>query len=1507
MSAAEGPTAYLLIGLGGLGFQAVRHASQLVARRGPGGHPGPVLCLGIDTDRTVLTDERLHAYEGLLLETGEFGSVMARPQDYPPVKDWLPGDLPILDPGRGVRGSRPLGRLAFFLHRRELERRITGTLARLGGADPAHPVECTPGSLQVLVASSLGGGTGSGMLCDLTYLIHRLVHAAALPCSFTALLVMGARPPRDEAISANVFAGMVELNHWMAHDSRYSYEYSSGERWETDCPPFEQVFLVAGNNLADEASLPPLFDQVAAQVGLWMWDDFAAVRDELNRRHHSYFRGTDLRGNPVCYFSCGSATLSLPLGDLRLAAHARLAAQVVNRWRTTLFHAGSGTSGDEERAHAESFLKSQELHTNSFRRVLRNALNSAFDGRFDLDRQTRRLAEGLARTPKFGVELVRELTELDESLSRQIASDAPDGAIGFLEQQTTRFLQERSQDLVNELSSFFRAGREQYLGFCVFLDELSERIGHCLNDLHEALNSGETAEMRLKDEKVKAIEEAAHHQPGLLDRWLRKVSNEPVERCLQALKDYHENRVRLCVDRQSLNAYLGLLDTLQRFSNGVNELLEYLDAVESELRSEEGRARGRLFAVPGEVLLTATEVEEFICEQCSPDRVSRATEELLAQVGQDLFSVPRTIPRAAWLGRILQVLQEGNSSPAPDVLTSFLAHHPGEAARDQIRILFERARPSMASSLAIPDYEPGTSLRVAYIGLKGGEDTDSEAGRTFLEHLSRLPTDNPVKVLPLSTPERVAFLRVSGGFPLDALDLHSHRRAYLQTLRLSRRGLHVRTDVRWRALGRPSASQVRILRESLAIGLHLGMLTERTRGPGDQIDRLESPRWPDLTALKSCLRLYADPLEALHVEGDFLAALHRWQDQRLDETGAEGYRRSLTADLRPLRFLGLDLDQALKDGVASFDERLEEKWPQWSRAIQRALQQEPSVATSDLISVPIGVRRWALLRFLQEHPEENLTYHAVSGKLELVSARDVETLERTWRRVQESAEADPEAFSENARALIGFLCTSLGFTPGEGIGLGNLRGIRVGTHGLRIKIPSRIPILVSRVPVLSQGDVEALRSLMEQGGPDSRFGLLLTLGDAQQNIQIIDEHLRTLLRYDVIVLTQMDLREVLRVRWRLKALVARILEQVDLTVVSPFVTEGPVPSSMFFGREGEIKEIVHRIETSSLALVGPRRIGKTSILQRVLASLRNRPRPVVYLDCQSIYDASSFLLTLASEYVPAQAHDDLSSPSAFRGLLDALRAGYAGAPVQFILDEVDLVLREDPEGAEGLFRAFRGAEGEEAAHFLFCGERTLLHKLRDPNSALFNFCHTMRVQFLEPRDAARLIAEPLEQMEVRWEDRDSSIERILEITSSHPNLIQRTCANLVEVLNRERTRMVKREHLDEVVADPSFLEDYLDTLWGRASETEKILILALEPDETASPPELRRRLQEDFEIELPAPSVVEAMENLCLYGILEKRGSRYQFAARHLPHLMREVMDVAEEIQLHKEMMLHGG
>lgn len=1505
MTLTNAPTAHLLIGLGGLGSQAVRRAAQVLARRAPSGHPLPVRCLGIDTDEGVAGPSHVDSYEGFLLGTAEFATVATRPHDYPPVTAWLPDEMPSVEPGKGVRGSRGLGRLAFFLHRRDLERRVAGTLARIGGADPAHPVDPTPQVLQVLLISSLGGGTGSGMLNDVAYMVHRLMRDVPIPYKCESILLMATRPTRDEAVAANVYSAMVELNHWMSADTNYAFEYSSGEVWDTSRPPFDQVYLLAAADLAENSERDLLFAQISAHVGLSLWEEYAPLQAEIARRQELFFRGADLRGNPVAYFSAGSATLNLPFKDLNLAMTARIAARVVNRWRTTLFRSGGGGSSEGTR-HAEHFLLSQNLTTASVRRGLEEDLLAVEGGRFRLSEQLARVREELAKAPLYAAPLARHLTELDGRLGRDFAADGPEGVAAYLGGRSADLLQNRSAALVRELSSFFRAGREEYLGFCVFLDQLSERISHNLNDLHEALSRREAGELRLADEKRAALQAVAQYDPGFLGRLVKKPRDGPVERCLQVLHDYHENRLRIYLDREALNVYLGLMDTLQRFSAGVTELLNYLDAVEQDLAAEESHAMERLFSVPGEVLLTRAEVDRFLNDQSSPERVARATENLLSQVGQDLFSLPRTTKRSVWVGRILTALMEAEPPPQADVVDRFLARYPGEAARDQLRILFERARPSVSPTTAIPDYEPGTEPRAAFVGLYGGAETGSSAKGLLQEHLARIPTEVPLTVLPILGRERVVFVRLSGGFPLSALDLHQYHRAYIQSLRLGRRRLHTRRDVRWRALGRPSRTQLQEMREALAIGLHLRMLQEASRG-GDPVERLESPRWPDLTSLRACLHLYADTFEAFHVELDFLTALRRWQDQKVDEIGAEGYRRALAGERHPLRFLGLDLDADLGRAVTSFDARLEEKWPQWKRAIARALQQEPSVAATDLVAVPVGVRRWAMLRYIQENPDESLTYHAASGRLELVSARDVETFDRHWRRLQESLEGDVETFGEHARDLIKFLCNCLGFTVGDALGLGNLRGLRVGTHGLRIKIPSKIPILISRVPSLSPEDVEALRSLMEQGGLDSRFALLLTPGDPRQNIAVIDENLRTLLRYDVIVLTQDDLRNVLRVRWRMKALVARILEQVDLTVVSPFVTEGPVPSSMFFGREGEIKEILHRIETSSLALIGPRRIGKTSILQRVLASLRNRPRPIVYLDCQSVYDAPSFMQQLAMEYAPAMTEAELASPAVFRNILEALRAGYAGAPVQFILDEVDLVLREDPEGAEGLFRSFRIADNEGAAHFLFCGERTLQQRLRDPNSALYNFCHSIRIQFLEPRDASRLIAEPMEQMEVRWEDMEGTLARILEVTSAHPNLIQRTCSNVVERLNQERTRTIKREHVEEVIADPGYVEEYLDTLWGRSSEVEKVLSLSFEPEEALSPPEIRRRLQEEHEIELPLPEVVDSLDTLCLFGLLEKRGSRYQFAARHFPHLVREVMDVTEEIQLHKEMMMHGG
>src|SRR6185295_8586634 len=77
-------------------------------------------------------------------------------------------------------------------------------------------------------------------------------------------------------------------------------------------------------------------------------------------------------------------------------------------------------------------------------------------------------------------------------------------------------------------------------------------------------------------------------------------------------------------------------------------------------------------------------------------------------------------------------------------------------------------------------------------------------------------------------------------------------------------------------------------------------------------------------------------------------------------------------------------------------------------------------------------------------------------------------------------------------------------------------------------------------------------------------------------------------------------------RQPLQSLKDFILSEIDLVSVSPFKTDGPTSDDMFFGRENEIWEISEHAKTASYALIGGRKVGKTSILQQL--NRRRLPR-----------------------------------------------------------------------------------------------------------------------------------------------------------------------------------------------------------------------------------------------------------------------------------------------------------
>jgi len=187
-------------------------------------------------------------------------------------------------------------------------------------------------------------------------------------------------------------------------------------------------------------------------------------------------------------------------------------------------------------------------------------------------------------------------------------------------------------------------------------------------------------------------------------------------------------------------------------------------------------------------------------------------------------------------------------------------------------------------------------------------------------------------------------------------------------------------------------------------------------------------------------------------------------------------------------------------------------------------------------------------------------------------------------------------------------------------------------------------------------------------------------------------------------------------------LVEIILEQgIELSSLSPYVVKGPVPEKMFFGREKEIKTVTQGIQRGDYAIVGGRRIGKSSTLQRVNRLLNNDPRyQPLYIDCEDKFNYENLFQALADELrEPLEGSD----PLGFRKLVTKLKIRAPARQVVFLLDEVDALLAFDAESKPvgQLFRTFRALshEGLCRSSSLAAGLSTGTCTTRIPHSSIF--------------------------------------------------------------------------------------------------------------------------------------------------------------------------------------------
>lgn len=436
---------------------------------------------------------------------------------------------------------------------------------------------------------------------------------------------------------------------------------------------------------------------------------------------------------------------------------------------------------------------------------------------------------------------------------------------------------------------------------------------------------------------------------------------------------------------------------------------------------------------------------------------------------------------------------------------------------------------------------------------------------------------------------------------------------------------------------------------------------------------------------------------------------------------------------------------------------------------------------------------------------------------------------------------------------------------------------------------------------LVQRQTEMLDADAKQKKP-LRFAIVVALRGSY-DVREIREQLRRV-SIDILWLDESRFKSVVYSPQPSEALRQIIIKDVGLEVVSPFHYDGPVKPSMFFGREREIQVILDKLGSNSVAIIGGRRIGKTSIMKR-LEKLLNEPKMrswACYLDCGLLPDPqlpqfqAYFFELLQRRLRKMGYHFQIQFQSAFdlTRLVDQL-SQRVQRPLVFLLDEVDYLLENDQiEHREQLFRTFRSLSNENNCQFVFTGERHLQSSLINPKSCLYNFPHRHRLERLLWRDVQQLILEPLHDLDL-WPE--NLVEEIYALSVGHPWVVQRICNEIIKLLNKHMpgSKFIDPRLVEVAVKQEEVRTQIITTFQGNISPLAHLITYVWPADRT-------EWTFEQISSSLTRMSVLgnlaterhltAAIEELKLYHFLEDEGKRrYRLIPERFPALVDDAGD----------------
>lgn len=361
-------------------------------------------------------------------------------------------------------------------------------------------------------------------------------------------------------------------------------------------------------------------------------------------------------------------------------------------------------------------------------------------------------------------------------------------------------------------------------------------------------------------------------------------------------------------------------------------------------------------------------------------------------------------------------------------------------------------------------------------------------------------------------------------------------------------------------------------------------------------------------------------------------------------------------------------------------------------------------------------------------------------------------------------------------------------------------------------------------------------------------------------------------------------------------------KRVKLPIRNPYVAGMPIKGDkVFVGREDVFEFIRETLGYSEenqdrnlCALFGHRRTGKTSLLLQLKGKKREllAPQIPVYVDLEGMLPRSSktalpiqvffwkVAVTIAEELSDAgidfpmpQQNEFEDADWSFKEFLRRAVKETGGKGIVVLFDEFQAIEPRQGILNVDIYHMLRHIiQHSKGVSFILSGTMEIERLMREYKAAMFGAALTKRIDFLDERDARKLIISPVKNYITYTQEAE---DVIVQLTACHPYFVQLVCYTLTNYLIERGKQKVFAHDVDRVI--PLVLERgiHFDEIWSTDMQDMEKYLMAIAgemlygKDAWCSLEQIEKRLRNEGIMPKDETRVIEAIEKLSARRILK--------------------------------------